>query len=59
MFGFKNKENLEKVIKNLAEELEVLKKHNAAQQLIIQRLDYIESFLDQTFGESEENRIIN
>ena len=29
------------------------------QKIICQRLDYIENFLDQSFGENDEERIIN
>ena len=29
------------------------------QKIVCQRLDYIEDFLDQSFGENDEERIIN
>ena len=29
------------------------------QKIVCQRLDYIENFLDQSFGENDEERIIN
>ena len=54
---------------NLTESVVELQKYNkkiekvvALQKIICQRLDYIENFLDQNFGEraeDEEERIIN
>ena len=52
---------------NLTESVVALQKYNkkiekvvALQKIVCQRLDYIENFLDQSFGTSEEEeRIIN
>ena len=51
---------MEKTTKELIVEREALVKIGEVQKSITDRLDHIESFLDQVFGkEDEEERIIN
>ena len=55
-------EMMEQTTKELIVERESLVKIGAVQKSITDRLDHIESFLDQAYGsskESEEDRIIN
>ena len=55
-------EMMEQTTKELIVERESLVKIGAVQKSITERLDHIESFLDQAYGsseESEEDRIIN
>ena len=50
---------MEQTTKELIVERESLVKIGAVQKAITERLDHIESFLDQMYGSEEEERTIN
>jgi len=50
---------MEHTTKELELHIKTLEKVGAVQRSITERLDHIESFLDQMFGREEEERIIN
>ena len=52
-------EMMERTTKELIVERESLVKIGAIQKSITERLDHIESFLDQAYGSDEEERTIN
>ena len=52
-------ENLVAIQKSIKYYDKKLEKVISLQKIVCQRLDYIENFLDQSFGENDEERIIN
>ena len=50
---------MEQTTKELIVEREALVKIGAVQKSITERLDHIEHFLDQLYGNEEEDRIVN